>query len=74
MQNDNSKFKIIFFGTPDFAIPALESLLNFGYNVVAVVTQPEKPVGRARVITPSPVKKFALGKNIEVFEPQSKTR
>jgi len=71
MKIENSKLKIAFFGTPDFAIPALNSLVNFGYNIVAVVTQPEKPVGRARVITPSPVKKFALGKNIEVFEPHN---
>ena len=63
--------RIIFFGTPEFAIPALNSLVNFGYNVVAVVTQPEKPVGRAKVVTPSPVKKVALEKNISVLEPHN---
>ena len=71
MKIENSKLKIVFFGTPEFAIPALNSLVNFGYNIVAVVTQPEKPVGRARVITPSPIKKIALEKNIEVFEPHN---
>ena len=68
MVND---LKIIFFGTPDFAVPALKSLINFGYNIEAVITQPEKPVGRAKVILPSPVKKTALEHTIKVFEPHS---
>ncbi len=63
--------KIVFFGTSEFAVPALESLLNWGYAVAAVVTQPEKPVGRARVVVPSPIKKVALEHNIPVFEPHS---
>ncbi|OGN07430.1 MAG: methionyl-tRNA formyltransferase [Candidatus Yanofskybacteria bacterium RIFCSPHIGHO2_02_FULL_38_22b] len=63
--------KIVFFGTPDFAIPALKSLINFDYHIEAVVTQPEKPVGRAKVILPSPVKKVALEYDIKVFEPHS---
>jgi len=65
---------IIFFGTPDFAVPALNNLVNFGYNITAVVTQPEKPVGRARVIMPSPIKKVALEKSIMVFEPHNLKR
>ncbi|MDP3697090.1 MAG: methionyl-tRNA formyltransferase, partial [Candidatus Taylorbacteria bacterium] len=63
--------QIVFFGTSDFAVPALKSLLNFGYNVTAVVTQPEKPVGRARVIMPSPVKKVAFENHIPVLEPHT---
>ena len=63
--------KIVFFGTPEFAVTVLRSLTNFGYNIVAAVTQPEKPAGRARIITPSPVKKFALEKNILVLEPHN---
>lgn len=66
-----NNLKVVFWGTPDFAIPALKSLINFGYHIEAVVTQPEKPVGRAKVILPSPVKKFALENNIKVFEPHS---
>ena len=63
--------KIIFFGTSNFAVPAIESLLNFGYKVIAVVTQPEKPVGRAQIVTPSPVKKIALKHGISVLEPHN---
>lgn len=71
IQGHEKSLKIVFFGTPDFAIPALNSLINFGYNVVAVVTQPEKPVSRARVVMPSPVKKAAVEKKITVFEPHN---
>ena len=63
--------KIVFFGTSDFAVPALKGLLNFGYEISAVVTQPEKPVGRAKVIIPSPIKKAALEKDVPVFEPHN---
>jgi len=71
MQNDNSKFKIIFFGTSDFAIPALETLAKDNYDVVAVVTKPDKPAGRKQVLSPSPVKKFAIEKHILVLEPNN---
>lgn len=67
MSNNNKT--LVFWGTSDFAVPALKSLLNFGYKVTAVVTQPEKPVGRARITMPSPVKKIALENHIPVFEP-----
>ncbi|MBI2064606.1 MAG: methionyl-tRNA formyltransferase [Candidatus Yanofskybacteria bacterium] len=63
--------KIVFFGTSDFAVPALKSLLNFGYPIMAVVTQPEKPAGRLRVTMPSPVKKLALENNIPTLEPHN---
>ncbi len=63
--------KIMFFGTSEFATPALKSLLNFGYEVVAVVTQSEKPAGRLRVTMPSPIKKAALENHILVFEPHN---
>lgn len=63
--------KIVFFGTSEFAVPALKSLVNFGYKISAVITQPEKPVGRARVILPSPIKKVALELNISVLEPHN---
>ena len=52
--------KIVFAGSPEFAVPALKKLLDGGKEVVAVVTQPDKPVGRKQILTPTPVKAFAL--------------
>jgi len=60
--------KVVFMGTPDFAVPVLERLINLG-EVVLVVTQPDKEVGRKKVITKSPVKELAEEHNIEVFQP-----
>ena len=48
--------KIIFMGTPDFSVPVLKRMIDEGYEVLAVVTQPDRPVGRKRVLTPPPVK------------------
>src|SRR5699024_7758002 len=62
--------KIIFMGTPDFAVPVLESLVDSGYEVVHVVTQPDRPKGRKKELTPSPVKKAALQHHIPVFQPE----
>lgn len=62
--------KIIFMGTPDFSVPVLEKLINDGYNVAAVVTQPDRPVGRKRVLTPPPVKAAALKYNIPIYQPE----
>lgn len=61
--------KVIFMGTPDFAVPVLQTLID-NTNVVMVVTQPDKEVGRNKVLTPTPIKKLALENNIEVFQPQ----
>ena len=52
--------KIVFLGTPEFAACVLEGLLEEQYNVIAVVSQPDKPVGRKRILTPTPVKEVAL--------------
>lgn len=60
--------KIVFAGSPEFAVPALEKLLNSGKEVVAVVTQPDKPVGRKQILTPTPVKAFALSKGLPVYD------
>lgn len=60
--------KIIFMGTPEFSVPILEALDNT-YDVIAVVTQPDKEVGRHRILTPSPVKEYAVKHNIQVFQP-----
>ena len=63
--------KILFMGTPDFALFSLKGLCENGYNVVGVVTQPDKPKGRGYVLTPPPVKAYALEKNIPVYQPTS---
>lgn len=63
---------IVFFGTPDIGLKTLEYLYNSpNFNVLAVVTQPDKPSGRGQKLTPSPIKTFALEKNIQVFQPKS---
>jgi methionyl-tRNA formyltransferase len=62
--------KVVFMGTPAFSVPILEGLLAEGYDVVAVVTQPDRPVGRKRVITPSPVKEAALKHQLLVLQPE----
>ena len=61
--------KVVFMGTPEFSVPVLKSLIDLT-NVVFVVSQPDKEVGRKRVLTPSPVKECALEHNIEVFTPK----
>lgn len=60
--------KIVFFGTPDFAIPTLQSLIDSKHTVLAVVTQPDKPVGRNGKVVFSPVKTLALKHNIPVLQ------
>jgi methionyl-tRNA formyltransferase len=61
--------RIIFMGTPEFAVPSLDMLVREGYDVMAVVTQPDKPKGRGNKLTPPPVKVYALEKGIEVLQP-----
>lgn len=61
--------KIVFMGTPNFSVPVLDALIK-NYNVIAVVTQPDKEVGRKKVLTKSPVKLLAEENNIKVFEPK----
>lgn len=62
--------RIVFMGTPDFATESLKALLNAGGNVVAVITAPDKPAGRGRKLTASPVKQFAVDKGIKVLQPE----
>jgi len=62
--------RIIFFGTPDFAIPTLEKILKSSHSIEAVVTAPDKQRGRGRKITYTPVKEFAVKNNIPVFQPE----
>ncbi|MGW1456050.1 methionyl-tRNA formyltransferase [Salegentibacter agarivorans] len=61
--------RIVFMGTPDFAVASLESILNANYNVVGVITAPDKPAGRGRKLQESPVKKFAVSKGLKVLQP-----
>ncbi|MCE1255385.1 MAG: methionyl-tRNA formyltransferase [Anaerolineae bacterium] len=61
--------KVVFMGSPDFAIPVLRELINH-YRVTGVVTQPDRPAGRGRVLTPPPVKELALKHGIEVIQPE----
>jgi methionyl-tRNA formyltransferase len=65
-----SKPRIIFMGTPEFALPALEGLLGSGYPVIAAVTQPDRPQGRGRVMTPPPVRVLAERLGIPVLQPE----
>lgn len=61
--------RIIFMGTPDFAVPSLKILVENGYKVVAVVTAPDKPKGRGQKVIPSPVKEYALSQDIPILQP-----
>jgi methionyl-tRNA formyltransferase len=63
--------RVLFWGTPDFAAPALRALIGEGFDVVGVVTQPDKPVGRSRsTLEPPPVKGIALEESIPVLQPE----
>ena len=63
--------KIVFMGTPDYAVPTLELLIEAKHNVAAVFCQPDKPVGRKQILTAPPVKECALKYNIPIFQPQT---
>lgn len=62
--------KIVFFGTPEFAVPSLDALVSEGFNIAAVVTATDKPAGRGHAMTPSAVKKYALEHDIPVLQPE----
>ena len=62
---------IVFMGTPDFAVPCLQALIDSGENIQAVFTQPDKPKGRGYKLTPPPVKELAMKHNIPVYQPVS---
>ncbi len=63
--------RVVYMGTPDFAVAPLKKLISEGYEVVGAFTQPDKPVGRKAVLTPPPVKVTALENNIPVYQPVS---
>lgn len=64
------KLNIVFMGTPDFAVPCLQKLINSSHNVLGVFTQPDKPQGRKMVLTPPPVKVLAESNGIKVYQPE----
>ena len=61
--------RIVFMGTPEFAVPSLQALIRAGHDVAAVVTQPDRPKGRGKKLSPSPVKQAALDCHITVLQP-----
>lgn len=63
--------RIIFMGTPEFSLPSLKAILESKHQLVAVTTQPDKPRGRGRKLTPSPVKEFCLENHLEVLTPEN---
>ena len=63
--------RIIFAGTPEFALASLQALVEAGHDVVAVYTQPDRPAGRGRQLTASPVKRYAEERGIAVLQPHS---
>lgn len=63
--------RIVFMGTPDFAVPCLQKLIDNNYDMAAVFTQPDKKTGRKQLLTPPPVKILAQENNIPVYQPNS---
>ena len=61
--------RIVFMGTPEFSVPILEALVQGGHQVIAVVTQPDKPKGRGKAVQVTPVKERALELGIPVYQP-----
>ncbi|MDR3245783.1 MAG: methionyl-tRNA formyltransferase, partial [Prevotellaceae bacterium] len=65
-----STLRIVYMGTPGFAVEPLKVLLEDGYNIVSVVTVPDKPAGRGRELKPSEIKQFALEHSLPVLQPE----
>lgn len=68
---EKKDLRIVYMGTPDFAVESLKRLVEGGYNVVGVITMPDKPMGRhGSVLQPSPVKQYAVSQGLRVFQPE----
>ena len=68
---DKKDLRIVYMGTPDFAVESLKCLVEGGYNVVGVITMPDKPMGRhGSVLQPSPVKQYAVSQGLKVLQPE----
>ncbi|MBO5506113.1 MAG: methionyl-tRNA formyltransferase, partial [Clostridia bacterium] len=63
--------RVLFMGTPDFAVPCLEKLYNEGHEIIGAVSQPDKPKGRGHKLVPTPLKACAESLNIPVFQPET---
>src|SRR5688500_9963345 len=61
--------RIVFMGTPEFAVASLDALVQAGCNIIAVITAPDKPAGRGMKLTESAVKKYAVDKQLPVLQP-----
>ena len=72
--SQDPRLKIVFMGTPGFAVPVLSALLDAGHDVVGLYTRPDRPAGRGRRLAPPEVKRFALERKIPVFQPYSLRR
>nr|WP_299067529.1 methionyl-tRNA formyltransferase [uncultured Allomuricauda sp.] len=69
MTSKNNMLRIVFMGTPDFAVGSLKNILDAGYTIVGVITAPDRPAGRGRKVQESAVKQFALKHNLNVLQP-----
>ena len=67
---EKRELRIVFMGTPDFAVPSLDILVQHNYEIVGVITAPDKPAGRGQQLHQSAVKKYAVEKNLAVFQPE----
>jgi methionyl-tRNA formyltransferase len=67
---DYKNLRIVFLGTPDFAVASLEALVNAGCNIVGVITAPDKPAGRGLQLQQSAIKKYAIEQNLKVLQPE----
>lgn len=67
---DKKDIRIVYMGTPDFAVPTLDALVQGGYNVVGVITMPDKPAGRGHKVQFSPVKEYALEHDLPLLQPE----
>ncbi|MDX2427768.1 MAG: methionyl-tRNA formyltransferase [Xanthomonadales bacterium] len=71
MSPQNPPLRILFAGTPEFALPPLQALIDDGYDIVGVLTQPDRPAGRGKHLRASPVKQLALENKLNVLQPES---
>ena len=71
MAKINRPLRVLFAGTPEFALPPLKTLIDAGCDIVAVLTQPDRPAGRGKKLRASPVKQLALDNGLEVLQPES---
>ena len=69
MVNTPSSLRIVYFGTPEFAVPSLRALLESAHQVVGVVSQPDRPRGRGQLVTPTAKKSVALEQGVPLLQP-----